>query len=65
VISYINCTAEIKAMSDIICTSSNAVQMCADSEEQPIIFGQIGIWDGTGRADWTRLVLWEGSCICA
>ena len=39
VISYINCTAEIKAMSDIICTSSNAVKLIKQiPETQPIIF---------------------------
>lgn len=47
VVSYINCTAEIKAMSDIICTSSNAVQIVRQiPEEQPIILLQIGIWGG-------------------
>ena len=65
VISYINCTAEIKAMSDIICTSSNAVQIVRQiPEEQPIIFapdrnlGQY-VMAQTGR----DLVLWQGSCI--
>ncbi|MFM7382837.1 MAG: quinolinate synthase NadA, partial [Microcystaceae cyanobacterium] len=39
VISYINCTAEIKALSDIICTSSNAVKIVQQiPPEQPIIF---------------------------
>lgn len=38
VISYINCTAEIKAMSDIICTSSNAVKIVQQiPADQPII----------------------------
>ena len=65
VISYINCTAEIKAMSDIICTSSNAVQIVKQlPKEQPIIFapdrnlGQY-VMQQTGR----ELVLWQGSCI--
>lgn len=65
VISYINCTAEIKAMSDIICTSSNAVQIVNQlPKEQPIIFapdrnlGQY-VMQQTGR----ELVLWQGSCI--
>lgn len=65
VISYINCTAEIKAMSDIICTSSNAVQIVRQiPEEQQIIFapdrnlGQY-VMAQTGR----DLVLWQGSCI--
>lgn len=65
VVSYINCTAEIKAMSDIICTSSNAVRIIEQiPEEQPIIFApdqNLGryVMEQTGR----DLVLWKGSCI--
>ncbi|MGF1676489.1 MAG: quinolinate synthase NadA [Rivularia sp. (in: cyanobacteria)] len=65
VISYINCTAEIKAMSDIICTSSNAVKIVQQiPEEQPIIFApdrNLGryVMQQTGR----DLLLWQGSCI--
>jgi quinolinate synthase len=65
VISYINCTAEIKAMSDIICTSANAVKIVQQiPESQPIIFapdhnlGQY-VMRQTGR----EMVLWEGSCM--
>ncbi|GFE70372.1 quinolinate synthetase [Chroococcus sp. FPU101] len=65
VISYINCTAEIKAMSDIICTSSNAVKIVNQIPlDQPIIFApdrNLGryVSEQTGR----ELVLWQGSCI--
>jgi quinolinate synthase len=65
VISYINCTAEIKALSDIICTSSNAVEIVRQiPAEQPIIFApdqNLGryVMAQTGR----DLVLWQGSCI--
>lgn len=65
VVSYINCTAEIKAMSDIICTSSNAVKLIEQiPEDQPIIFApdkNLGryVMEKTGR----DLVLWQGSCI--
>jgi quinolinate synthase len=65
VISYINCTAEIKALSDIICTSSNAVKIVNQiSPDQPIIFApdrNLGryVSEQTGR----NLVLWDGSCI--
>nr|WP_144052185.1 quinolinate synthase NadA [Gloeocapsa sp. PCC 73106] len=65
VVSYINCSAEIKAMSDIICTSSNAVKIIRQiPEEQPIIFApdrNLGryVMEQTGR----NLVLWQGSCI--
>nr|WP_069791917.1 quinolinate synthase NadA [Cyanobacterium sp. IPPAS B-1200]OEJ77566.1 quinolinate synthase [Cyanobacterium sp. IPPAS B-1200] len=65
VISYINCTAEIKALSDIICTSSNAVSIVNQiPPEQKIIFApdkNLGryVSQQTGR----DLVLWDGSCI--
>lgn len=65
VISYINCTAEIKAMSDIICTSSNAVKIVQQiPANQPIIFApdrNLGryVMQQTGR----ELLLWQGSCM--
>ncbi|MEB3163082.1 MAG: quinolinate synthase NadA [Prochlorothrix sp.] len=65
VISYINCSAEIKALSDIICTSSNAVKLVQQiPADQPIIFApdrNLGryVMEQTGR----DLVLWQGSCM--
>jgi quinolinate synthase len=65
VINYINCSAEIKAMSDIICTSSNAEKIIQQiPPEQPIIFGpdrNLGNYliKKTGR----NLRLWQGTCI--
>ncbi|MEB3341254.1 quinolinate synthase NadA [Okeania sp.] len=65
VISYINCTAAIKAMSDIICTSSNSVKIVNQiPTDQPIIFApdkNLGryVIEQTGR----DLILWEGSCM--
>jgi len=65
VISYINCSAEIKAMSDIICTSSNAEKIVRSiPEDQPIIFApdrNLGRYliRQTGR----DMVLWNGSCM--
>ena len=65
VISYINCSAAIKAQTDIICTSSNAEHIVRQiPEDQPIIFApdrNLGRWliEQTGR----DMVLWEGSCI--
>lgn len=65
VISYINCTAEVKALSDIICTSANAVKIVQQiPADQPIIFApdrNLGryVMAQTGR----ELLLWEGSCI--
>ncbi len=65
VISYINCSAAIKAMSDIICTSSNAVKIVNQiPKDQPIIFGpdrNLGryVMEQTGR----EMLLWQGACI--
>ena len=64
VITYINCSAEIKALSDIICTSSNALGIINSlPDDQKIIFapdknlGQYLI-NKTGR----NMLLWDGSC---
>ncbi|MFN9112627.1 MAG: quinolinate synthase NadA [Bacteroidota bacterium] len=65
VISYINCSAGIKALSDIICTSSNARHIVESlPEEQPIIFApdkNLGAYINkvTGR----KMVLWNGACM--
>ena len=64
VISYINCSAAIKTMSDVICTSSNAVRIVESfPKEQPLIFApdrNLGAYINgiTGR----NMVLWNGSC---
>jgi len=65
VITYVNCTAELKALSDIVCTSSNAVQIVESlPKDQKIIFGpdkNLGAYVAkkTGR----NLVLWNGACM--
>lgn len=65
VISYINCTAEIKALSDIICTSGNAEKIIESvPKNQPIIFApdkNLGAYltKKTGR----NMVLWNGACM--
>lgn len=65
VISYINCSAEVKALSDIICTSSNAEKIVESiPKEQPIIFApdrNLGAYliRKTGR----DMVLWNGACM--
>jgi quinolinate synthase len=65
VISYINCSAEIKALSDIICTSSNAVKIVKQiPPEQGIIFApdrNLGRY--VAQQAQRELVLWPGSCI--
>lgn len=65
VITYINCSAEVKALTDIVCTSSNALEVVASvPTEKPIIFApdkNLGEYlnGKTGR----DMVLWNGSCI--
>lgn len=64
-ITYINCSAEVKAASDIICTSSNAERIIRQIPAgQPILFApdrNLGRYLSTitGRA----MVLWDGSCV--
>lgn len=65
VVSYINCTAEVKTLSDIVCTSSNAVKIINSiPREKPIIFApdvNLGRYliKTTGR----DMKLWNGSCV--
>ena len=65
VVSYINCSAEVKAESDYICTSSNAVKIVsAIPRDKEILFApdkNLGRWvmKQTGRS----MRLWQGSCI--
>ena len=64
VISYVNSSAAVKAMSDLICTSGNVLKMVEKApKDRPIIFGpdrNLGRWamEKTGR----EMVLWPGSC---
>jgi quinolinate synthase len=64
-ITYINCSAEVKALSDIICTSSNAEKIIRQiPPEQPILFApdqHLGrfLIRNTGR----EMRLWPGSCM--
>ncbi|MFV0237219.1 MAG: quinolinate synthase NadA [Flavobacteriales bacterium] len=65
VVTYINCSAEIKALSDIVCTSSNAKKIIESiPKDQEIIFApdkNLGAWliKETGR----DMILWDGACI--
>jgi quinolinate synthase len=65
VITYVNCSAEIKAMSHLVCTSSNAIKIVSSVPKNiPIIFApdkNLGryIEQETGR----KMVLWDGSCV--
>lgn len=64
VISYINCSAEIKALSDIICTSSNAQKIVERiPKSQPILFApdkNLGAY--INRKTKRSMLLWNGSC---
>jgi quinolinate synthase len=65
VVSYVNCSAEIKALSDIICTSGNAEKIIESiPKNQPIIFApdkNLGAYliKKTGR----EMLLWNGACM--
>ena len=64
VIAYINCSAHVKALSDCICTSGNAVKIVqAAPPDRPILFvpdQNLGSWvmEQTGR----KMDLWKGAC---
>ena len=64
-VSYINCSAAVKAQSDLICTSSNAVDLVKQlPADRPILFApdqNLGRWvqNQSGR----ELTLWPGSCV--
>jgi quinolinate synthase len=66
VVSYINCTAELKTLTDICCTSSNAVHIIESiPKETPIIFApdkNLGAYlnKKTGR---NNMLLWDGACM--
>jgi quinolinate synthase len=65
VVSYINCSSEIKALSDFICTSSNAIEVVNSiPSDKRIIFApdkNLGLYvqKVTGR----ELILWDGACV--
>jgi quinolinate synthase len=64
VIAYINCSAGVKALADVICTSGNAVKIVQSApESRPILFvpdQNLGSWvmEKTGR----KMDLWQGNC---
>ena len=65
VVSYINCSAEIKTLSDLVCTSTNAKKIIESIPlKKEIIFApdkNLGAYlsKETGR----KMILWEGSCV--
>jgi quinolinate synthase len=64
VIAYINCSAGVKALSDVICTSGNAEKIvCAAPADRNVLFvpdQNLGAWviERTGR----KMDLWQGNC---
>ena len=65
VVSYINCTAAVKAQSDLICTSSNAVELVNQlPKDQPILFApdqNLGRW--VQKQSGRKLTIWPGRCM--
>ena len=65
VITYVNCSAEVKALTDIVVTSSNAVKIINSiPKDKPIIFApdkNLGkyVMEQTGR----EMLLWDGACV--
>lgn len=65
VISYINCTADIKTLSDVICTSSNAVKIVEsfDREEKLIFAPDKNLGNYINGLTGRDMVLWDGACM--
>ena len=65
VVSYVNTSAEVKALSDLVCTSSNAVKMVEHFKGEPVIFApdrHLARWVAQ-QADRPDLIVWQGTCI--
>ncbi len=65
VLSYINTSAEIKAQSDLICTSANAAKMAAQFAGEPLIFApdrHLARWVAK-QVDRSDMIIWPGACI--
>jgi quinolinate synthase len=65
VISYINCTADIKTLSDVICTSSNAVKIVEsfDKEAKLIFAPDKNLGNYINGLSGREMVLWDGACM--
>jgi len=65
VVTYINCSAEIKTLSDIVCTSSNAKKIIESfPKDQPLLFAPDRNLGKYLRNETKRdLLLWDGSCV--
>ncbi|SHH53874.1 quinolinate synthase NadA [Flavobacterium johnsoniae] len=65
VVTYINCSAEIKAMSDLVCTSSNAAKIIGSipSDKQIIFAPDKNLGSYLKKETQRELILWDGSCV--
>jgi quinolinate synthase len=65
VISYINCTADLKTLSDVICTSANAVKIVESfPKDQPLIFApDKNLGNYINSITIREMVLWDGACM--
>ncbi len=65
VVTYINCSAEIKAMSDLVCTSSNAAKIIGSiTSDKEIIFApDKNLGSYLKKETQRELILWDGSCV--
>lgn len=65
VISYVNCSAELKTLTDVVCTSSNAVKIVESfPKEQKIIFAPDKNLGGyINRVTGRNMLLWDGACM--
>ncbi len=65
VVTYINTSAEVKALSDLVCTSSNAVKMVEHFKGEPIIFApdrHLARWVAQ-QAHRPDMIVWQGTCV--
>ena len=63
VVAYVNCSAEIKAMADVCCTSANAVQVVDSVPQDEVLFvpdQHLGRWVQTQTNK--KIILWAGCC---
>jgi quinolinate synthase len=65
VISYVNCSAELKTLTDIVCTSTNAVKIVESlPKDQPIIFApDKNLGSYINRVTGRNMILWDGACM--
>ncbi len=65
VISYVNCSAELKTLTDVVCTSSNAVKIVESfPKDQKIIFAPDKNLGGyINRVTGRNMLLWDGACM--